>query len=162
VLDLAGDGLQLQGPAVSFPLVASKSMTVGWLAGSDDALLAVDLDGDGKITSGRELFGEATGGWAPHGFAALARYDENKDGMISASDSIFERLKAWRDDGDGRSERGELLPLAELGIRSISLRSTRSEKEDAFGNQLGLFGSASTEGNKRIPLIDVWFRMASR
>jgi len=161
VLDLKGDGLQLKGrtAGASFRLTGGQAMNVGWLAGSDDALLALDLNGDGKITSGRELFGEATGGWAPDGFTALARHDENGDGVISAADSVFARLVAWLDDGDGQSQGHELVPLADVGVRSISLRATRSGEVDAFGNVLGLLGSASDAQNRRVPVVDVWFSM---
>jgi hypothetical protein len=164
VLDLNADGLQLQGLAggVSFPLMSEQPMSVGWLAGSDDALLAIDVNGDGRITSGQELFGEASGGWAPNGFAALARHDDNRDGLISAKDSVYEKLIAWCDDGDARSTSNELHSLATLGIRSISLKSKQIEREDAFGNQLGLLGNASNDQNQSVPVIDVWFRMEAK
>jgi hypothetical protein len=163
VLDLAGDGLQLQGLAAgaTFALRSDEPLHVGWLSGSDDALLAIDLDGDGAIDSGRELFGEGTGGWAPDGFAALARHDADKDGVISKADPIFARLLAWRDDGDGRSTPDELWSLSTLGIDSISLRAQPIDEVDAFGNRLGLRGAAQgTAGS--IPVIDVWFRLQSQ
>ena len=163
VLDLAGDGLQLKGPGTaSFPLVTSRALDVGWLAGSDDALLVLDLDGDGKITSGRELFGEASGGWASNGFAALARYDDNKDGIISAKDAIFERLQVWRDNGDGISQEVELFSLSAVGVRSIALSYQRSDREDPSGNLLGLVGAATSSSGRSIPVIDVWFRFAPK
>jgi hypothetical protein len=158
VLDLSGDGLQLKGHGVAFPLIGARPVGLGWLAGSDDALLALDLDGDGRITSGRELFGEATG---RDGFAALARHDANGDGVISRADPVFERLIAWRDDGDGRSQQAELLPLTTLGIRSISLRHERSAEVDVFGNELRLRGAALDRSGKRIPVVDVFFRIGS-
>lgn len=161
VLDLAGDGLQLKGhdAGTSFALFGAKPTPVGWLAGSDDALLALDANGNGKIDSGRELFGEATG---LNGFAALARFDDNRDGVISAADAVFERLVAWRDNGDGRSEPSELHSLASLGIQSIALRFERSDREDRFGNQLGLLGTARDNRGRQVPVVDVWFRMGSR
>ncbi|MCC6749964.1 MAG: hypothetical protein IT371_20025 [Deltaproteobacteria bacterium] len=161
VLDLAGDGLQLQGleGGASFPLIGSSSLSVGWLAGSDDALLAIDLDGDGQITSGRELFGEATGGWAPNGFAALARLDANHDGVVSAEDPAFSRLVAWRDNGDGRSAPHELISLTKLGIQKISVSYDRKPELDAHGNQLGLFGGAQRANGTSVSVVDVWFRM---
>ena len=157
VLDLAGDGLQLKGldGGATFALLGARPTRVGWLAGSDDALLALDRDGDGVISSGRELFGGAT---ASHGFAALARYDTNRDGKISAADPIFSKLLVWRDNGDGRSEPAELLPLAATGVQSISLAYVRSDKVDSFGNQLGLHGSAEVS-HGTIQVIDVWFRL---
>jgi hypothetical protein len=157
VLDLNGDGLQLKGrgAGVTFPLIGA-SVGLGWLSGSDDALLALDVDGNGRIDSGRELFGEAT---ARNGFAALARYDRNGDGVISRADPVFERLVAWRDDGDGRSTAAELLSLTDLGIQSISLSHQRSDEVDAFGNELRLWGAARDRSGKKIPVVDVFFHI---
>lgn len=80
--------------------------------------LALDRDGDGAITSGAELFGDAV---AAHGFAALAELDANRDGVIDARDPMFAALLLWTDrDGDRASTPGELAPAA-LTIASISL-----------------------------------------
>ena len=45
----------------------------------DDALLALDRNGNGRIDDGRELFGDQHG--AANGFAELARFDDNGDEM---------------------------------------------------------------------------------
>lgn len=49
-------------------------------------ILAIDLNGDGIINDGSELFGSSTvmpdGSIARLGFEALAQYDENGDGII--------------------------------------------------------------------------------
>jgi hypothetical protein len=87
--------------------------------------LALDLDGDGLITSGAELFGSDTvladGRVAPHGFAALAAHDATGDGVINARDPVFGALVLWADrDGDGISMRDELAPLASR-VTSIAL-----------------------------------------
>jgi len=80
--------------------------------------LALDRDGDGAITSGLELFGDAV---AEHGFAALAELDANGDGMIDARDPMFAALLLWTDrNGDRASAPGELAPAAAT-IASISL-----------------------------------------
>ncbi len=85
----------------------------GWVA-PEDGLLVRDLDGNGVIDSGRELFGNQTqlanGSQASNGFAALAELDSNHDGKVDASDAGFATLKVWRDlNGDGYTEAGELL-----------------------------------------------------
>ncbi len=161
VLDLAGDGLALQGPSAGarFALFGGPRTAVGWLAGGDDALLAVDLDGDGAIESGLELFGEAGG--APDGFAALARHDDNGDGVIDPADAIYARLLAWRDDGDGVSTPAELLPLAETRVLALPVRGTRLGVVDFAGNELGLEAAAAAAGGASIPVIDVWFRVGA-
>jgi len=154
VLDTLGDGLDLVGPeqGTRFALMGEAPHATGWIRGGDDALLARDLDGDGAITSGRELFGERTGGWAPDGFAALARLDANRDGCVDASDPAFAELRAWVDNGDARAEPHELLMLQEVGVSRLPIRASRLSREDAYGNELGL---VSREGG--VDVYDVWF-----
>jgi hypothetical protein len=84
--------------------------------------IALDRDGDGAITSGAELFGDATEGVeARNGFEALASLDANRDGVIDRRDPAFAKLVLWSDrDGDRRSSPSELRPLAEL-IESLPL-----------------------------------------
>lgn len=90
--------------------------------------IARDLDGDGAITSGAELFGSSTvvggGETALNGFAALAELDRNRDGVIDARDPAFGELVLWSDrDGDRRSTSDELRPLASV-ITAIPLAHT--------------------------------------
>ena len=86
--------------------------------------IALDRDGDGAITRGAELFGDATplaGGTARDGFAALASLDANGDGVLDAHDPMFASLLLWADrDGDRKSTPAELRPLAEL-VTSLPL-----------------------------------------
>ena len=101
--------------------------------------LALDRDGDGFIRSGAELFGSATamrsGGFASHGFAALAELDSNLDGKIDASDARFSELVLWSDlDDDRIGAYAELRPLAEAQVVSIDLGFSRRAECDAMGN----------------------------
>lgn len=100
----------------------------GWITG-DDAFLALDLNGDGKINNSGELFGDRTllsdGTYAKSGFEALAQYDYNLDGLIDAHDEIYNRLLIWQDKNkDGISTSDELMTLKEAGITSINLNYT--------------------------------------
>lgn len=82
--------------------------------------LAMDQLGDGKIESGRDLFGDING--YENGFANLAFYDDNKDSVIDEKDKVFSKLLLWRDrNHDGVSQKSELKKLSELGVTSISL-----------------------------------------
>jgi hypothetical protein len=88
--------------------------------------LAIDLDGNGRIDDGRELFGSMTelpgGGRARNGFQALAALDDDHDGQITARDAAFDRLVVWRDsDQDRRSGPGELVKASDAGLVSIRL-----------------------------------------
>ena len=83
----------------------------------DEGILVRDLNGNGVIDSGRELFGDQTelppgfgnvlgtglGGpqLATNGWQALAALDSNRDGIINASDAALTGLEVWRDLNQG-------------------------------------------------------------
>ena len=126
VFDLDGDGIELtsvSGATAFFDVGADGfAEATGWVA-ADDGLLALDVDGDGRIDDGSELFGDQTG--HAHGFLALAQHDGNGDGVIDAADAVFSELVVWQDaNADGISQAGEMRGLAELGIASISTGAT--------------------------------------
>ncbi|WKB50836.1 calcium-binding protein [Eleftheria terrae] len=164
VLDLDGDGVETTSKAsgVHFDHAGdSFAELTGWV-GADDALLVRDLDGDGRITSGKELFGSETslksGAKAAHGFAALGELDENSDKKIDSLDGGYASLAVWRDkNGNGVTDAGELVALADAGIRSINTAHTASKVIDAQGNEHRQIGSfTSVDGSVR-SATDVWF-----
>jgi hypothetical protein len=149
IIDVNGNGLSLTDAAtgVQFDLNADgQSEQTAWTApNSDDAFLALDMNGNGTIDNGAELFGNATpqpGSGLRNGFNALAEYDTpakggNSDGQIDSRDAIFEQLRLWKDlNHNGISEAGELYKLPELGVASISLTYHRTGESDRFGNRL--------------------------
>lgn len=98
---------------------------VAWTKGHD-GLLALDVNGNGKIDNGSELFTpDFAGGHFADGLAALASLDSNHDGIIDAADHDFAKLLVWQDvNHNGVSDAGELKGLADLGILSIDLATT--------------------------------------
>ncbi|MDP3223822.1 MAG: hypothetical protein Q8M96_11875, partial [Rubrivivax sp.] len=128
VLDLDGDGLELAGASGSiiFDHDADGIKTgTGW-ARPDDGFLVRDLNGNGTIDTGRELFGvdtlKSNGSLATHGFDALSDLDTNGDGFITSADAAFGELQIWQDaNQDGVSQTGELKTLASLNITSIGV-----------------------------------------
>lgn len=130
VLDLddrnSFEGVELGDSKVRFDLLGyGEKKETGWIRPSM-GLLALDRNGDGVITSGRELFGEGTLGQAgqrfSNGYLALAEFDTNQDGILDAKDPIFNKLLVWRDvNVDGVSQAGELASLASYGISALSL-----------------------------------------
>ena len=162
-LDLNGDGVQTiaaeQG--VSFDLDnTGTAYQVGWID-SNDALLAIDLNRDGQINDGSELFGSGTmladGSKAQTGWQALAQYDLNQDLLIDQHDVIFSSLQVWQDaNSDGRTDAGELKTLAELGIVSISLNHN-DQAVQQNGNTLQHFSSFHTADGQAHEVVDAWF-----
>ncbi len=106
--------------------------------------MALDRDGSGTITSGKELFGNFTAQPSsanPNGFLALAEFDKpenggNSDGVIDEHDAVFPQLRLWIDSNhDGVAQRDELHTLPELGVFSLALNYQETRKEDGNGNQ---------------------------
>jgi len=118
-------------PGSQFSFAPGIATATDWPT-ADTPWIALDLDGDGAITSGAELFGDHTalpgGSTAHNGFEALAALDANHDGKIDAADPGFAKLVLW----SGRTG-DALTPLAK-SIVSISLASRRDARCDARGN----------------------------
>jgi hypothetical protein len=144
---LSGDGFSLTDAdhGVRFDIAGTGNpIQIAWTApGSKNAFLALDRDGSGVITSGKELFGNFTQqppSDHPNGFRALAEYDKpenggNGDGIIDSRDAVFSQLRLWVDaNHDGISQQGELHTLPEMGVFSISLDYSLSQRTDEFGN----------------------------
>ena len=120
VLDLAGDGFTTRGldDAVRFDLTGDGKADSISAPQGDDALLALDRNGNGRIDNGKELFGDQHG--ARHGFAELSKYDDNRDGRIDAQDRVFAQLSLLRFDAQGRQQQQSLL---DAGVSAIHLQA---------------------------------------
>jgi hypothetical protein len=149
IIDVKGDGYSLTSAAngVNFDMTGNgKDAQIAWTsAGSDDAFLALDRNGNGRIDNGTELFSNYTP--QPNstkipgnGWDALAVYDQpanggNQDGVIDVHDAIYPKLLLWVDKNhNGKSEPSELFTLPQLGIVRIDLHYTLSKWTDAYGN----------------------------
>ncbi|NDF50984.1 MAG: hypothetical protein EB116_13030, partial [Betaproteobacteria bacterium] len=167
VFDLDGNGIRTLSVdrGVKFDLNADGRMDqTGWVA-SGDGLLARDLNQDGQINDGSELFGEATkladGSTAKDGFEALASLDSNRDGKVDAADAAFGSLRIWSDaDADGHTDAGELKTLSELGITSIRVDAKAASVFDN-GNFIGLSASYERADGSQGEVADVWFRVST-
>ena len=99
-------------------------------------MLVMDLNGNGKIDDGTELFGDqmklANGRTARDGFAALRDLDENKDGVVDARDAKWKAIQVLTVNENGE---GTLASLDSLGITSLSVAEKKEETVDAHGNR---------------------------
>lgn len=149
IIDTQGNGYDLTNAAggVNFDLDNhARADLFSWSsAGSDDAFLALDRNGNGTIDDGSELFGSAAHqtavtGPERNGFRALAEFDKsanggNGDGSIDSRDSVFSQLRLWQDvNHNGVSEPSELHTLSQFGVESIALDYRESRRNDQNGN----------------------------
>ena len=104
IIDVSGDGYSLTSSAegVKFDMSGNgQEEQLAWTsAGSDDAFLALDRNGNGKVDGGTDLFSNFTPqpqpakGSVKNGWAVLAVYDQpenggNGDGWIDAHDAVY-------------------------------------------------------------------------
>lgn len=130
VLDLNDNGLELVSradSAVRFDMDGDgDGERTGWV-GAGDGLLALDRDGDGKITSGKEISFIDEWDGATSDLDGLRAFDTDGDGFFGVGDARFGEFKVWRDKNqDGKSQTGELTTLAEAGVKAIDLTLTAS------------------------------------
>ncbi len=159
-LDLDGDGLELTAEsavAPSFDLDGDGfAERTGWVR-PDDGLLVHDANANGLIDDIGELFGNQN----EDGFAELATWDTNSDGIIDASDTGFASLQVWQDlDQDGVTDTGELSSLSSLGIESLSLASSAPAPGEELnaGNAILSVGTFTRTDQTTGVMSDVFFK----
>ena len=105
--------------SVGFDLAGNgRKQQIQWVAGGRQGWLCEDVNHDGRITSGLELFGTA-GGYV-NGWEKLALRDRDHDGVVCGAE--LEGLSVWVDrNGDGVTDPGELVSAAAAGVEAISL-----------------------------------------
>lgn len=140
VFDFSGQGLPIQA---------------GWLT-PRAAWLVWDPQGRGEISGGFQLFGSVT--WMAfwdNGFRALGTLDDDGDGRLTGDE--LKGLALWHDvNTNGRSERGEVVPLSAHGIVALHYAHVRLG-EDAW---MSVRGVTLVDGSSR-PLYDWIVRAAA-
>jgi serine-aspartate repeat-containing protein C/D/E len=162
VIDLDGNGVQTVSRSAAggtFDLFGNGvSVASGWI-GSGDGFLAVDKSGNGRIDSISELFGGSAKG---AGFAQLAEYDSNGDGLVNSSDTGFAALSIWRDaNGNHQTDDGELMSLAEAGISGLNVSYIELPFLDRQGNLHLERSSALMADGQTVDMTDVYFGVSA-
>lgn len=139
VLSFDGGPIEMAASSATFDIAnVGECLDSDWPAAANP-WLAIDLDKNGSIDAGHELFGSGvilpSGQHAQNGFVALELLDSNHDRQLDARDQQFEELLLWRDeDADKLSTGWELTSLADAGIERIELDFAVREQCDARGN----------------------------
>lgn len=120
VINLDSDVADVKDQTFYFDLDADGEMDEISQLGKGSGYLALDKNGDGVINDGNELFGTKSG----NGFADLAKYDEDGNGWIDENDAIWDKLKIWCKDEDGKDV---LYRLADKGVGAICLQNTATD-----------------------------------
>jgi hypothetical protein len=96
-----------------------------WIKPSDGFLVR-DLNGNGRIDSQAEMFGDNAGTSA---YAKLAALNSNNTGAsanaLTSADTAWNTLRVWQDaNSNGKTDAGELKTLSSLSITSVGLQSS--------------------------------------
>ncbi len=168
-LDFTGEGFvpRSQMENMVFDLDADSSLERMSALGSNAGILVIDLNANGIVDDGRELFGEKTlikesGLEAQNGFEALAQYDTNKDSVIDANDPVWKELRIWVDiNEDGKTDSGEVRTLEEQQVVKLALTYKKVSEFDAFGNEVQARSVFWDSSGRPSHLADIWYMTIS-
>ena len=150
VINLDGDIAAVSDQKFFFDLDADGEEEEISMLSSGSGYLALDLNEDGIINDGSELFGTASG----DGFKDLSAYDSDGNGWIDEADEIWNKLKIYTQNEDGSQS---LVSLSDKNIGALclsrvstqfSLNNADTNAVNAVIRSTGLFlyedGSAGT------------------
>ncbi|WP_321494928.1 hypothetical protein [uncultured Desulfobacter sp.] len=117
------------------------------------AFLALDLNQDGIINDGSELFGPATG----DGFRELAEYDQDRNMWIDENDEMFDQFVLWN---PGTGDGTRLTRLADAGIGAVYLGEVSSlfslsDGENQMAGQITDTSLALSETGDVLPVYEM-------
>lgn len=132
VINFSNTSAKLENETFMFDLDGNGDQEEVSRLNQGSGFLALDLNQDGEVNNGLELFGPLTG----NGFQELALYDDDKNGWIDETDTIYDQLMVWIQND---TDKGILEKLSATGIGAIHLSSVTSEflVEDSHGRAAG-------------------------
>lgn len=130
VINFSGGSANLTETKFDFDLDFDGKTDQISFTGSNSGFLALDINNNGKIDNGKELFGPSTG----NGFSELAQYDEDGNNWIDEGDSIYDKLHIWTKDANGQDQ---LFALKDKDVGAIYLGNVKTGFDYKSGeNQL--------------------------
>ena len=165
IVDLDGDGVETVSTnnGIHFDHDGNGfAENTGWV-GKDDGLLVRDLNNNGQIDNGSELFGSNTllsnNQKAANGFEALKDLDSNGDNIFNNQDTAWNEVKVWKDaNGNGVVDEGELLTMEQAGITGFDLNYQSQSRDDANGNAHLQTSTITKADGTTADITDVWFK----
>ena len=134
VVDLNGDGIietTSTDSGIYFDFDNNQKIeNSGWI-GKNEGFLVRDINGNGQIDNGTELFGNHTllenGKNAVNGFEALADLDSNNNGKFDSGDEAWNEVKVWQDHNTNSIvDEGELLTLEQANVYKANITNQNS------------------------------------
>lgn len=116
IINLKGGTAALTNSAFTFDLNADGQKEQISFTQPGSGFLVLDLNQDGRINDGKEMFGTQ----GESGFSELAKYDADNNNWIDENDEIYSKLKVWTKDAEGVDQ---LVGLKEAGVGAIYLAS---------------------------------------
>lgn len=137
VLNFDGTATELSSARFRFDLDADGAADDVPLLTGGSGYLALDVDGNGRITSGAELFGPQSG----DGYADLAKYDTDGNRWIDENDAVFDRLLVWVPTAEGSGSQATLRER-QVGALYLGHLATPFELRGAGNDSLGAIRSS--------------------
>ncbi|MDO4187898.1 MAG: hypothetical protein Q4D29_02810 [Lachnospiraceae bacterium] len=120
VINLDNCGADISDQKFYFDLDSDGEMDNISMLGKGSGFLALDLNDDGVINDGSELFGTKSG----DGFKDLAKYDKDGNGWIDEADEVFDKLSIMCFNEDGTTS---LYKLKDKDVGAIYLGNKETE-----------------------------------
>ncbi|RRJ85139.1 FG-GAP repeat domain-containing protein [Aestuariirhabdus litorea] len=151
-IDLGGDGFSTTSveQGIWFDINGDGHKELTSFVTGNDAFLALDLNNNGTIDSGRELFGDQLG--ARNGFEQAASLDSNGDGYLDAMDEQFHRLSLVT---LGEDRQLQQQSLAQAGISRIGLAYRDTHQAINTYDSIRQLGTVDTVDGLRLDSADL-------
>jgi hypothetical protein len=139
IINFDGRAADLSNARFDFDLNSDGNTESISIPKSGSGFLAIDLNGDGIINNGSELFGPSTG----NGFNELGWYDSDNNRWIDENDEVFNDLKVLT---VGESGDSDLNLLSSTGVGAIYLGRNSTQFDIRTSTDNSLLGQVRSTG----------------